>query len=436
MDERHNSSCKDIKLSPEDIEFIDKYAWWVEIFSNLFVGVIGVFLNFITIIVLSSSTMRKNFFNRLLICLAVFDNLYLFCEISEVFRAQYYTFAQQHAFARFVYPIRSIFMCASIYINIALTLERYQAIAFPVQYRARSATDMTRRLLTNLIPILVVCVVYYTPKFFDLKVSESLECKSNRSTTDTSEEKNNITSATNCTLQYYLTPTAQRTNHHYVLWYLNISNLLITAFIPVGILIYLITKIYLSFKKFLQRQPSRKPSPKLTRRNRRQQFTRRQALINLDSTTCYGREKMVDVKKTFILFSIVFVFLFCHSLRFILNIDEFLRRAHFKEDQQSKCDGLYFWEQILIPLNQLLLIINPSAHFFIYVFFDQGFQMEISKLFENFQHVLRRIFIIRSDIHVHTPGISLVNGALETPMSSNAQNIELGQMNNNGEYLL
>ena len=62
MDRRNNTSCDGMELSREDIEFIDEYAWWVEIVSSLFVGVIGVFLNLITVIVLASSTMRKNFF--------------------------------------------------------------------------------------------------------------------------------------------------------------------------------------------------------------------------------------------------------------------------------------------------------------------------------------------------------------------------------------
>ena len=58
---------------------------------------------------------------------------------------------------------------------------------------------------------------------------------------------------------------------------------------------------------------------------------------------------------------------------------------HFTEDEESNFDAPNLWVQVLIPLNQVLLIINHSAHFFIYVFFDQGFQMETSKLFENFQ---------------------------------------------------
>ena len=454
MDERNKTFCEDIELSPEDIEFIDNYAWWVEIFSKLFIGITGVFLNFITIIVLASSNLRNNFFNRLLICLAIFDNFYLFCEISEVFRVQYYTSAQQLAFVRFVYPVRSIFMYSSIYMNIVLTLERYHAIAFPAQYRGRSTINMTRRLLANIIPVLVVCIAYNSPKFFELEVSEALECKSNSSSTDTSGGNGYTNSSSDCTLQYYLRPTAQRTNHYYVLWYINISNLLITAFIPVGILIYLITKIKLSLKRFLQRQPSiiaqrrslviaQRPasimaSTMSTRHNRNQPAIQRRASINdaIDSTISNWSEKMVDMKKTFILFSIVFVFLFCHSLRFFLNMEEFLRRAHFIESSEPYCDGPHFWVQVLVPLNQLLLIINPSAHFLIYVFFDQGFQVEITKLFENLQRVLRRIFIIRSEIQVYTPRVGTAAGSSRRATIHNSQNIELGVMNNNGVYPL
>ena len=133
---------------------------------------------------------------------------------------------------------------------------------------------------------------------------------------------------------------------------------------------------------------------------------------------------MVDVKKTFILFSIVAVFVLCHSLRFILNVDEFLNLTQFIEEQEKGCNNPKFWDQILVPLNQILIIINASAHFFIYVFFDHGFQ-----------HVLKHIFIIKSEIQSHKvtlgthPGIQRI-----TPPGNNntTEAIELGLIQNNG----
>ena len=116
---------------------------------------------------------------------------------------------------------------------------------------------------------------------------------------------------------------------------------------------------------------------------------------------------MADVKRTFVLFSIVFCFIFCHSLRFILNMEELI--MHFTEDPEFNCDDSNFWVQVLIPLNQLLLMINPSAHFFIYVFFDQGFRAEISKCFENFQWAFRHVSFIRSDIQVQSIELTEMN---------------------------
>ena len=61
MDETNTTICKYNKVSTEDNDFIRNYAWWMEIITNLSIGMIGVFLNFITIIVLSTLTMRKSF---------------------------------------------------------------------------------------------------------------------------------------------------------------------------------------------------------------------------------------------------------------------------------------------------------------------------------------------------------------------------------------
>ena len=193
MENTTNATCGYSELSPGQEDFLKNYAWWVEMCGNLFIGVLGVLLNSITIIVLSTSTMRNNFFNRLLICLAVFDNLYLFCELSEVFRLRYYTFVQQHMFANFIYPVRSVFLCSSIYMTVALTLERFHAITSPVQYRARGTTNMTSRLLRYVMPVLAFSMVYYIPKLLDLNVDEISECMKNNETTAVDDDPKEVT---------------------------------------------------------------------------------------------------------------------------------------------------------------------------------------------------------------------------------------------------
>ena len=171
-----NATCGHPELSKQQDTFLTNCRWWVEICGNLPVGVVGVILNCITLIVLSSPTMRTNFFNRILICLAFFDNCYLLCEISEVFRHRYYTYLQQHVFVSFVYPFRSIFMCSSMYMTVSLTLERYRAITSPMEYRLRGTTAMGKRLLYYVMPVMTFSFIYYTPKFLDLNVNEVVKC--------------------------------------------------------------------------------------------------------------------------------------------------------------------------------------------------------------------------------------------------------------------
>ena len=150
----------------------------------------------------------------------------------------------------------------------------------------------------------------------------------------------------------------------------------------------------------MQRQPSTTSSNQSTSRSHRQQNS--------------------DVKKTFILFSIVVVFVLCHSLRVILNFDEFFNLSRFKKEREKGCHGVKFWAQVVVPLNQLLIIINSSANFFVYVFFDRGFQQ-----------VLRQTCVIKSELHGHTTNNEATETAAVTRIKSNTNDIELSTMNCN-----
>ena len=161
-----------------------------------------------------------------------------------------------------------------------------------------------------------------------------------------------------------------RQNHYYLLWYLNISNVLVTAFVPIGIVIYLNMKIYLSLKRFRQRRPSmiRRKSiiqqESIELANIGNTCSRQHRRQSTFSNASFRNQQREDKKKTFILFSIVLVFIFCHSIRLVLNIYELLRLTQFKDEQGNDCDAPPFWGKIFAPLSQLLLLINASSNFF------------------------------------------------------------------------
>ena len=52
----------------------------------------------------------------------------------------------------------------------------------------------------------------------DSEVVEDVMCNANNPSTDVSDSNEEMNDPSNCTLEYDITPTTLRTNHHYVLW--------------------------------------------------------------------------------------------------------------------------------------------------------------------------------------------------------------------------
>ena len=79
-----------------------------------------------------------------------------------------------------------------------------------------------------------------------------------------------------------------------------------------------------------------------------------------------------DNRRTFILFSIVALFVICHSLRVVMNIEEVTNVA--RDIEGSRQCPLRYWAIIIMPISSLLLQINAGTNFFIYCKFDEKFR--------------------------------------------------------------
>ena len=155
-----------------------------------------------------------------LICLAIFDTLYISCEISEVFRHRHNTFLQQSIFVNFVYPIRNMFMFSSVYMTLVLAFERFQAITDPMKFRIRGVrTSINQELCTHVLPGVIFAVIYYLPKFFELEVARiRKQCNhfdnmTSISIDGTAEEAINMGATGICTSKYIVLPTNLRRKH-------------------------------------------------------------------------------------------------------------------------------------------------------------------------------------------------------------------------------
>ena len=355
-----NGSCVlPVPITLNQWEFYDNISWWLEGFASILIGSMGIIFNLTTINVLLGSDLAASFFNWLLVCLAVFDNLFLLTGILDAFRNHIGSSSlHNYVFVIFLYPLRSIVMCCSIYMTMILALERYHALATPQASHRKSSLCRAQHTLKNYFmthwsrvikyvgPVVIFATIFYIPKFFELRLLKQEICSQNHT-------------GQNCWYKYDVQLAELRKNDLYILWYLNVTNLLITAAIPLLALGFLNFKIFKELKRYVDRQPS---------------------VRKLDAENGPGaaqgklqRKEKDMIQQTMVLFAIVILFLLFHILRIVLNIEEFVSLHEITNAKKDRCTWLQFWTLIAVPISHMLLQINSSINLFIYCFCNKSF---------------------------------------------------------------
>jgi hypothetical protein len=356
-----NGSCVlPVPITLNQWEFYDNFSWWLEGFASILIGSMGIIFNLTTINVLLGSDLAASFFNWLLVCLAVFDNLFLLTGILDAFRNHIGSSSMHdYVFVIFLYPLRSIVMCCSIYMTMILALERYHALATPQASHRKGSLCRSLHTLKNYFkthwtrvikyvgPVVIFATIFYIPKLFELRLVKQEMCSQNQT-------------GQHCWFQYDVQLAELRKNDLYILWYLNVTNLLITAAIPLLALAFLNFKIFKQLKRYVDRQPSVR---KLDAEN--------------GPGAAHGKMQRKDkdmIQQTMVLFAIVILFLLCHILRIILNIEEFVSLHEINKAKKDNCTWLQFWTLVAVPISHMLLQINSSINLFIYCCCNKSFR--------------------------------------------------------------
>lgn len=123
------------RFDKEDMVFLINFSFWVEGVLQTGLATLGILGNFVSIFVLTRKSMR-NAFNLLLVTLAAFDTWYLFGAILESFRKTFDLASSWHIllFPYFLYPLHQASMSGSVFMTVAIALERYAAVHYPVNY--------------------------------------------------------------------------------------------------------------------------------------------------------------------------------------------------------------------------------------------------------------------------------------------------------------
>ena len=120
-----------------------QYEFWCEgvLFSCL--GLFGLISNMTSIMTLLSKDMRKHTFNKLLAALAVCDLMFIIFNVpihaNATFEFVSHWFTEStflsHVYVNILYPMSAVSFCASTYMTLAITVERFIAVCRPHQYR-------------------------------------------------------------------------------------------------------------------------------------------------------------------------------------------------------------------------------------------------------------------------------------------------------------
>ena len=380
-----NFTCGKWNLSPEEHAFQQQHGYWVQSVASIIVSIFGSVLNVITITILSNVELKRLFFNKLLICLTVFDIFYLLNSIYESFRLHItgtdYCSLQGHVLF-FLFPMRKIVMCCSIYMTLVLTFERYLAVARPIAHRNRSiGSSEGKRVLKYVSPVILFSIIFHIPTFFSFMIQTD-EVKSddpwhpyyNHPDFNKSVEYNFTAMSfikifderfQNINISCII-PTKLRNSQPFILWYKNVANFVVTGAIPFIGLACLNCKIYHII------QASSKEQANLTVASRQ--------ISSSNGQNAQKSQKSEELRQAIVLFGIVIAFFVCHVLRIILNIEEIITFKDWKETERKAnqankmCGGVQFWVMITTDWSHLLLQINSSINFFIYCFFGKQFK--------------------------------------------------------------
>ena len=230
---------------------------------------IGLFLNLITIYILTCKQDLHNLFNRLLLWLCWFDNCVL---ITWILARLYIDFEIRPdifiwMFPYFTFPFGSIAQSASTFMTVTLAHERYLAVGDPVKYN-RSNLDPRSQMLRVYIyalPVILFSIAYNIPFFMCFYIDENLD-------------------------GIKVSVTELRKNPLFVQYYINWTRFLVSGVIPFGALFYYNFRFY----KIIKKQSERKRK--------------------LQSANRATNKKVEDKERNMaiVMFGIVAIFLICH----------------------------------------------------------------------------------------------------------------------------
>jgi len=269
---------------------LQNIGFWVEGVLPIIIGVPGIVGNVFAAIILSGKTMR-NSFNILLIALAIYDSGYVLLDIFQK-RSELHNNFYVMIFPYLLYPLEMIAMTGSILLTVAIAIERYTAVHYPISYRQtlKNANAMKKRVASYLIPVTLICIAFNVTKFLELSYICTDLAKTNKdnnnvtidsgkaykedqidiTNTNTSldeitkvQQYDNMCDEETKTYQYTITVNEFRKNPTYAIHF-NWFRFMSIGVVPFILLVYLNAQVYSDLQKRQTNKRTKKYIPEKT----------------------------------------------------------------------------------------------------------------------------------------------------------------------------
>ena len=150
----------------EDMQQLNTLTFWVQAVLVVCLSVVGLILNILAIVTLSTRKSMQNMFNYLLVSLLCADSAFLLLNITKstldhLILSDYLYFK---LFPYLIYPMHWVTMTSSILLTVAISHERYIAIRQPIIHRQQMRSAKSRRL--RLIKYILPTILSIRPRLY------------------------------------------------------------------------------------------------------------------------------------------------------------------------------------------------------------------------------------------------------------------------------
>ena len=303
---------------------------WVDLFVRDVIACLGVIANILIVVVLSQRHLHTTF-NKLRVALAVSDaTMLITCLAASVLRSLRDILGTMYIYI--LWPLRNFALTTSIFMTVAIALERFLAINDPHSYRRNKRYRTTKYLSF----VIIAAVLLNMGKFFEL---DQTECDHPRA-------------LQGLFFGVVMAWKSLAENKMYAFYNTVILKILITGLIPVALLIGLYLKIYFEVRGHQLDQASENKAKK--RLMREQKSAGIFAGVVITSLICTAPDMVVKVQ------------LLIYGLT--TKVEDLKPSAH---------------DTTLLQVRDIFAVLNAAINFVIYAWLGEAFRKEFKKFFRN-----------------------------------------------------